>query len=214
LSSSGIDEIEEAMLSHYEDRAVDQLLRRLSEFEIASKELQSAELNLAQARFIFDRLLQYPENGILSSKLSLDSNLTKDKNFELGVIKILEQRTLTTQELKDVRHLKTNTVIEDGNVLEKIQDTIDRAGGINVIGSFLDLYENQRKRRKIDDYLHPAFILPTSNICERLFSHAGYCYNDLRKSLASENLESQLFLFANRHLWDISILKEVMTSDL
>ena len=56
------------------------------------------------------------------------------------------------------------------------------------------------------------FILSTSNICERLFSTAGYVLNDRRKSIAPTNLESQLFLHSNSDLWDSNDINKIILS--
>ena len=55
---------------------------------------------------------------------------------------------------------------------------------------------------KTPKYMDLRFILPTSNIVERLFSSAGYAYNDMRKALIPANLEEQFFLKANKKYWD------------
>ena len=55
------------------------------------------------------------------------------------------------------------------------------------------------KRRRISQssgdkrYVHLHFILPTSNICERLFTKAGYALSDRRKGISPSRFESQIF---------------------
>lgn len=56
------------------------------------------------------------------------------------------------------------------------------------------------KGRQFEDL---RFLLPTSNICERLFSKAGHVLNDPRMALLPANFEVQLFLHLNRDLWSV-----------
>ena len=48
-------------------------------------------------------------------------------------------------------------------------------------------------RNKKSKYMDLKFIIPTSNICERLFSAAGYGLNDRRQAILPANFESQMF---------------------
>lgn len=75
----------------------------------------------------------------------------------------------------------------------------------------------QRKRRIREDngygvdkkYMDPHFLVPTSNICERLFSKAGFCLSDRRSKILPSNFESQIFLHVNKEHWsmnDVNIL--------
>lgn len=42
-------------------------------------------------------------------------------------------------------------------------------------------------------YVDLSLLLPTTNICERLFSKVGYALADRRKGLLSSNFESHMF---------------------
>lgn len=44
------------------------------------------------------------------------------------------------------------------------------------------------------EYMDLRFLLPTSNIFERLFSKSGFVLNDLRKGILPCQIESQMFL--------------------
>ena len=54
-----------------------------------------------------------------------------------------------------------------------------------------------KKRRldvKTEKYADCSFIMPTSNHMERLFSAAGFAYDDLRKNILPVRLEQQIDL--------------------
>ena len=54
-------------------------------------------------------------------------------------------------------------------------------------------------------YIDVRFIRPTGNKCERQFSVAGFAFTKNRQRLLPINLEMQLFLNANQHLWDLEL---------
>ena len=58
-------------------------------------------------------------------------------------------------------------------------------------------------------FLDSRFILPTSNICERLFSKVGNALNDRQVAIAPVNLESRVFLNVNRDLWSAEEFDEL-----
>ena len=64
--------------------------------------------------------------------------------------------------------------------------------------------------KKSTKYLDLRFIVPTSNLCERFFSVAGYALDDRRKRLLPSNLESQLFLNQNARLWGVEEVHNMM----
>ena len=79
----------------------------------------------------------------------------------------------------------------------KVDSPIESLGG-----TVLSLEQELVKRRKKSlqhktKYCNTDFYIPTSNVAERFFSIAGYCYSDLLQSLLPANLEKQLFLNYN-----------------
>ncbi len=70
------------------------------------------------------------------------------------------------------------------------------------------------KKRKIDvatsAYIDLRFLLPTSNICERLFSKAGQALCKRRKGTSPVGFEQQLFLHVNFEVWDISDVNAIV----
>lgn len=46
------------------------------------------------------------------------------------------------------------------------------------------------------------FLITTSNICERLLSHAGYALSACKSGIDSSNFGAQMLLFSNNDLWD------------
>ncbi|KAG3190459.1 hypothetical protein PC128_g11300 [Phytophthora cactorum] len=52
-------------------------------------------------------------------------------------------------------------------------------------------------------YMQVAWMLPTSNECERYFSQVKMVYTDMRKSMDVNTIEVLMFLACNRDSWDV-----------
>lgn len=79
----------------------------------------------------------------------------------------------------------------------------------------LSLVERAFKRRKVECntermYMDLRFIVPTSNMCKRFFSKAGFALNTLRRRILPVNFEKQMFLHANASLWGIEEVNTVL----
>lgn len=70
--------------------------------------------------------------------------------------------------------------------------------------SFTDKDTEKREREDKGsgaEYSDTRFLVPTSNMVERLFCKAGYALNERRSGLLPNNPESQFFLHINNDLW-------------
>ena len=56
-----------------------------------------------------------------------------------------------------------------------------------------------------------AFLPPTSNICERLFSASRLILTDYRKSMSPRVFESIMALKMNRDLWDAKLVEKALS---
>jgi hypothetical protein len=69
----------------------------------------------------------------------------------------------------------------------------------------------KRKKNNVDNpkYIDLRFLRPTSNLCERFFSIAGFCLSSRRESILSSNFEIQMFLNINGDLWGVDDVKRI-----
>ncbi len=58
-------------------------------------------------------------------------------------------------------------------------------------------------------YIDTQFILPTCDVCERLFSKVGHALSNRRKRILPSNFEKQIFLHLNRDLWRVQGVKSL-----
>lgn len=81
----------------------------------------------------------------------------------------------------------------------------------------LSLAERGLKRRKLNGtepkYMNLHFLHPTSNMCERLFSVAGYALSDRTKSIVPMNFERQISLHVNSHLWNVDSVNSLLNQE-
>ncbi len=59
-------------------------------------------------------------------------------------------------------------------------------------------------------YMDLRFVVPTSNMCERVFSISEYALDDRRRGNIPANFELQIFLHANLHVWGIDDVSETV----
>jgi len=105
---SYIEQIDDDVLLDYlpslsQYKSLEQLMIQLKEFESVTKALQCDELDIAEARALFDGIIEkYPST---KKYLSSDSKIIHSPNFENGIVKILnsEIKGLTSVEAKSVR---------------------------------------------------------------------------------------------------------------
>ena len=73
----------------------------------------------------------------------------------------------------------------------------------------------QQKKRRVENskYQPTAHVVSTSNIVERLFSHAKLILSSLCRSMHPETLNMLLFLKANRHLWPDAMIIQLILDD-
>ncbi|KAH9123596.1 hypothetical protein AeMF1_005451 [Aphanomyces euteiches] len=192
-----MESINEFMLSRAQVQRVKALFQHLEEFETVTKKLHSDGIDIADARTLFDgTLAKYPSMAHLDS----DNAIVRYPDFDAAVIHVLngEKNFLTAgQALCIERFLKPTS--EDN----------DRDEGTCREMNFAEQLLSA-KRRKMNSvtskYVNLCFVLPTSNIVERLFSVAKGILTDYRKHMSPMNFEMIIFLRANSGYWTLNTL--------
>lgn len=184
-------EVDILSLSTAEDRRVTELFERLKNLECITKRLQKDDTTMETVRDLFDCVIDdYPETA---NRLTSTADIVHSPCFESAVVKLQRKlgHTLTHEELDAVRKLEISTSESsiDNQALSYDERALQKKKGTHNI---------ERK------YRDTSFLIPTSNICERLFSKAGHVLTDRRMAIQPCNLESQLFLHFNRDLWGVA----------
>jgi len=193
-------------LSPGENRLASTLQKILNNLDILTVTLQNEDLSLSDVREYLDVAIQaFPE---LSEHCGPQSRIVVDQAFESAVVKIQkaqqfnENLPLTNYEANCVQHLKKQDEShgEKSDIAETVQE------------SDLQTLIRELKKRKTEAavtsssrYVDLRFIKPTSNKCEQLFSISGFAFTKNPQGLLPINLEMQLFLHANQHLWDAEL---------
>lgn len=132
--------------------------------------------------------------------LSKDATIIHSPNFETSIVKIQESRY---SELSRVKLSESSSVK---------QDCVEVRNGVENNISFA---ETTMKKRRLNEsrgaFMDTRFILPSSNILERLFSIAGYSLRDRRRGLLPSNFEMRLFLRANADLCGVSDVQYMLS---
>lgn len=200
LEKLQIKELTDLLLGPKGHSDVAEVLEILTKFDSVTKFLQREDTTILQARSLFDSILaDFPST---EWRLQGDADIVHSPLFESALCKIQDQREndLTISEAVSVNML----------VIDSPQATEDITG--------LSYVQQALKKRKVGGgshkkYTDTRFIIPTSNLCERFFSKAGISLDDKRGRLLPSNLEEQMFLHANRSLWDISDVQSIVTKN-
>lgn len=136
-----------------------QIRIQMEDFENVTRHLQDPKITVLDSRLIFDEVINdYPS---MAHYLAEDSQIVKNLEFITGVCKVLgnNQDSLTDEEKNYLAQFSSDeeTVAIVGKDRESI---VQRA--------------LKRRRTESNSYKDLAFITPTSNVCERLFSAARF----------------------------------------
>lgn len=188
--------MEEYILTFQEQKQVDLLHKNLHDMDSVTKTLQRDSITVAEALLLFDAIIEkYPAAKF---RLAPNADIFRDPHFESGIAKIQNNEVdfLTRAEKSAVKCLKKAACTAEAQ---------DRTRNLFAEQAF--------KRRKLNEntaYHNLGFLLPTSNICERLFPKAGYWFSKRRKRTAPAMFEQQIFLHVNQSLWDISDISAIV----
>ena len=188
----------DSILSPRESNTLSQLQVILKKLESVTKALQRENLDLTDVRLLFDEvIIRHPET---ESYLSENADIIHCKEFETAVRKILSKResSLTDSEIESVQNLLLRPLCSYEEAESSFED------------DFATAILTKKSRIAQSTYVDCRFLTPTSDIVERFFSLAGYCFNDCRRSLTPMNLEIQLFLKVNHRLWDSKAVQKVI----
>ena len=126
--------------------------------------LQESDMNMLETRVMFDDLIKkYP---IMGKHLDAKAKIVNNPSFECAIIKLQkgQDATLTSLERRIISNLKINN--DDNATTQELPQKRQ---------SFADISREKAKRFKgavveKSIYIDTLFIMPTSNLVERLFS--------------------------------------------
>ena len=159
------------------------LLENLKAFEKATKMLQDEHINLHKVRVLFDKVLeQFPS---LDHYLGVEEgSLTHGANFELAIVNSFSGKPLTTDQKQTLEQFIS---VQPGSTTEEVfieerSDFVDEA---------LKELEATLSANKLD------WVSGTSNLAEKLFSHARFTLTHYHKKTLPINFESVVFIQIN-----------------
>ena len=203
LSELDLDDHDVRLLSNREDKRFEVICKKYSQLDTVTKALQSDKISCADVRAIFYSVVEeYPNT---ESPLASNLQIVHNPEFESGFLSCKTQTaaSLTPSELLAVKKLKITTGIE----------STEAGSGIP------SLAERGLKKRRLNaltrcQYMDTRFLLPTSNLCEHLFSVAGYALGERRGRILPSKFEEQIFLHMNNPLWGIEDFSRIVGNDV
>lgn len=184
------DEVDNLCPTPAENRRIEALLKQLKVLESVTKMLQEESTSVSDVRAMFDAVIEeFPET---TDRLTSSAEIVHSPLFESAVVKV--QRGNSSALSREERAMLSSLELVRSGESSESDDRL----------SFAQRALKRQKtfgRARTQNYMDSRFLLPTSNICERLFSKAGHVLTDRRKGLSPVNLESQIFLHLNNDLW-------------
>lgn len=206
-----VDDLDPDLACHlpsgYQTLLLKKILQDLSIFDNVSKQLQDQNCTLSEVRILFDAIINaYPG---MEHYLAPNSHIVHSKNFESGIVKVIDEQydQLSPNEKECMSVFQTSTAEEVTSGI--IPDNIDQE---NSALTFVQkaLMNKRRKVLNSSEYANLAYIPPTSNIVERLFSSCRLVLTDYRKSMTPYTFECVMFLKVNRSYWDMNLVAKVV----
>lgn len=205
------DDVVSKIPSYAENTQLNSLCEDLRCFESISKALQGSgihTLTLYEARKLFDSLLEDFGGKYPLSQLKATSVLVNNPSFENGIVKIqsgCEDRLLRAEKEAVSLYLK---VVPAAVVDEEKEGELPGQAYAHRILS--EAEQNKRQRTDTSKYRTTIHVLPQSNLCERLFSHAKIIMADRRKHMKPQTLNDVLLLKANRQFWSACVIQDIL----
>ncbi|EQC28160.1 hypothetical protein SDRG_11436 [Saprolegnia diclina VS20] len=186
---------------------VEQLIIACNEFHGYTLALQKDDINLLEVRQLFDELIKrYP---VMARELAANAAIVKSPVFEAAVVKVLgKKESLMTDEECDALEMFKLPVSCSAPQPVDTTPVDPRMLAFHVLS-------NKRKRSEESagsSYSNLQYIIPTSNVVERLFSKAKLVYSDRRQRMLPITLEAIMFLATNRNFWDEAMVEDVLRS--
>ncbi|KAG7354964.1 hypothetical protein IV203_004320 [Nitzschia inconspicua] len=211
LPKLGFVEVEDMMPNHSQKLTIDLLMSILTDLQSVTKALQAENRTVLEVRDLFDEVIKtYPQT---KNRLGENASIIHDNVFESAVQKILKgsEEELTPDESVKVTGLRHGSLTME-------EET--RTGEERDADAGLSLAEKALKRRRLEStttsksaFMDLHFIVPTSNMCERLFSEAGYGLNSRRMCTLPSNFETQMFLRTNKTFWGLADINHIVTQE-
>ncbi|KAG7341354.1 hypothetical protein IV203_023305 [Nitzschia inconspicua] len=211
LPKLGLVEVEDMMPNHSQKLTIDLLMSILSDLQSVTKALQAENRTVLDVRDLFDEVIKtYPQT---KNRLGENASIIHDNVVESAVQKILKG---SEEELTPDESVKVIGLRHESSTME--EET--RTGEERDADAGLSLAEKALKRRRLvstttskSAFMDLHFIVPTSNMCERLFSEAGYGLNSRRMRTLQSNFETQMFLRTNKTFWGMADINRIVTQE-
>ena len=149
------------MPSGFDVEALKRLQKDMKKLDKVTVKLQNSSITLLEVRDLFDETIKrFPSMGFY---LAPNANIVKNSKFENAICKLL---TNSTSDLNLIEATLLAPFLNN-NLVPAVQTAISESDNDD------DIIEAAKKRRKVESrYRDLAYIPPTSNVCERLFSAA------------------------------------------
>ncbi|DAZ99535.1 TPA: hypothetical protein N0F65_005407, partial [Lagenidium giganteum] len=171
-----------------------ELLPTLKMIESVSKKLQDAHTTMAEARVLFDGLIDWRPD--LAFYLVANADIVHSPSFEKACVLVQDGERLTAEQRDELLPI----LVESNNPSSQS----DSPRELSFAGEMLS--KRARRQQLQHEHLYELVrnIPPASNVCERVFSQAKGIYSIHQHRLMPITVEALLFLKLNSDHWDLA----------
>ena len=161
LGSLDSDDVDRICLTPTENRQVDTLPTKLRPLESITKHLQNESTTLSETRALFDAMIEsYPDTA---HRLSSNADIVHCTEFEAAIVKIQRGSSCV---LSREESIAVSSLAVSSTTVECADDE-----GLSFAERALKRHKSIAKET-VQKHADTPFLIPTSNVCERLFSKA------------------------------------------
>lgn len=191
-----VEEIDDLIPSRKEHDGILDLCKTLGSLDSVTKCLQKDSTTISEVRALFDTvIIHYPTT---EPRLGPTANIVENPEFESALVKI-QRGTIRDMDGNEEQAVKKLCVSSPQSPEPEAQ--------LSLADIALKTHFNSEP---LQEYGDVRFILPTTNGVERLFSKCRQALTDYRKCISPTNFEAQLFLHANRDLWSLNDVNNIV----
>ncbi|KAE9087134.1 hypothetical protein PF007_g20495 [Phytophthora fragariae] len=190
-----VEAVEELVPRGHVHRRITTVVEKLRELDSVCVKIQSEQCTLADIRLLVNACaVKYP----VADYLATTAAIIHSPLFESAIVKLHNDLPMSADETREVEGF--------------VQPLADQPAGapkkVDIATSVVRKSKKPRLAGQMAVQYYPLLTCapPTRNTCERLFSECKLVLTSLRASTPRANVETAMFLYANRGVWNCATL--------
>lgn len=209
------DQILKYLPTPNEIKKINEFMKMLTTINTYQVALQGNEINIEEAQSMFNEMTALFPIALIHH-FNYVNSLSKCPNFDRGVVKLIQNPTLTNLEIYSERNACSGLLNPDFN--NQSSNSTDHMSVLERIKRQKLITIDKNDTKIIDSteqtmYINAGFIPATSCMVERLFSKSRVIFSEQRKAMLPRTLETIIYLKENSDLWTLKFVEGVVDKE-